>query len=179
MNYNIQIFIKSILLWRKREGRNLCFYNSTASTNNKRTRSTVAGVFDSATEEASSQQEDKGRWFFSFFPFSHRLSASLSQRDVVHLRRHYTAWQGASVPALQLLATFSAPYSRAMSSSHAPERVTPMRRQQLRCIMIVAGWHPVYETATFRPSLRVSIGVNRWVAKNQEDPGYSINDATM
>lgn len=143
-------------------------HSKTATTDNKRTRSTVAGVsFDSATEEAPSQREDKGRWLLLFlFPvLSSGFCLSLPTGDVVHLRRHYTAWQGASVPALQLLATFSAPYSRAMSSSHAPERVTPMRRQQLRCIMIVAGWHLVYETATFRPSLRISIGVNRWVAK--------------
>jgi len=82
---------------------------------------------------------------FFFFPFSHRVSAlppflslSLSLQDVAHLRRHYTAWQGASVPAPQLLATFSAPYSRTISS-HASGRVTPMGRQQPRRTMIVAN----------------------------------------
>lgn len=133
-----------------------CFNKSIngTSTDNERTRPTVPTVAGISFDSVATNWEGfiSARWikdgdcFFSFFPFSHRVSAPppflshslfLFQQDVAHLRRHYTAWQGASVPAPQLLATFSAPYSRTISS-HASGRVTPMGRQQPRRTMIVA-----------------------------------------
>lgn len=118
----------------------------------------------------------------SFSPAPRRSSCRVSvppwAQGVALPRRHYTAWQGASVPgSSRLLATFSAPHSRT-TFSHASERQKRLEHGRKRRLYLCAVRDNL-STLFKKPSSHCERATRSWVTGRWERFEIKVDDHEM